>query len=72
MFKATDTAWARWFVGHSDDKRRVDLNITSHLLRCVLYEEASIVNLISSQAYERNVRTGIAAADKIGIAAAAS
>src|SRR5512143_2770660 len=32
MFAATDTAWAPWFVAHSDDKRRARLNIISHLL----------------------------------------
>jgi polyphosphate kinase 2 (PPK2 family) len=32
MFIATDTAWAPWFVAHSEDKKRVRLNIISHLL----------------------------------------
>ena len=32
MFAATDTAWAPWYVAHSDDKRRARLNIISHLL----------------------------------------
>ncbi len=40
MFAATDTAWAPWFVAHSDDKRRARLNIISHLLRKIPYKEA--------------------------------
>ena len=32
MFEATDTAWAPWFVARSEDKKRVRLNIISHLL----------------------------------------
>ena len=39
MFQATDTAWAPWFVAHSDDKRRARLNIISHLLSKVPYRE---------------------------------
>jgi polyphosphate kinase 2 len=38
MFEATDTAWAPWFVAHTDDKRRGRLNIISHLLSQVPYE----------------------------------
>jgi polyphosphate kinase 2 len=37
MFAATDTAWAPWFVAHSDNKRRARLNIISHLLTQVPY-----------------------------------
>jgi polyphosphate kinase 2 (PPK2 family) len=40
MFKATDTAWAPWFVVRSDDKRRARLNMISHLLSRIPYEEA--------------------------------
>lgn len=39
MFKASDTAWAPWFVARSDDKRRARLNIIKHLLSKVPYEE---------------------------------
>ena len=39
MFRATDTAWAPWFVATSDDKKRARLNIISHLLAQVPYEE---------------------------------
>ena len=40
MFAATDTAWAPWYVAHSDDKRRARLNIISHLLDHVRYKSA--------------------------------
>ena len=39
MFVATDTAWAPWFVARSDDKKRARLNIISHLLNNIPYEE---------------------------------
>jgi polyphosphate kinase len=39
MFTATDTSWAPWFVVRSDDKKRARLNIISHLLSRVPYEE---------------------------------
>src|SRR5882672_643602 len=31
MFAATDTAWAPWYIAHTDDKRRGRLNIITHL-----------------------------------------
>lgn len=39
MFQATDTAWAPWFVAHSDDKKRARLNIISHLLSNIPYKD---------------------------------
>jgi polyphosphate kinase 2 (PPK2 family) len=39
MFAATDTEFAPWNVARSDDKRRVRLNIISHILKHVPYEE---------------------------------
>src|SRR4051794_34593385 len=39
MFESTDTAWAPWYVAQSDDKRRARLNIISHLLSMIPYEE---------------------------------
>ena len=39
MFAATDTDFAPWFVARSDDKRRARLNLISHLLDSVPYEE---------------------------------
>ena len=40
MFEATDTPHAPWSVVPSDDKRRARLNIISHILDTVPYEEA--------------------------------
>jgi len=40
MFAATDSSWAPWFVAHSEDKKRVRLNVISHLLEHVPYETA--------------------------------
>src|SRR5262249_2692688 len=40
MFAATDTAWAPWYVAHSDDKKRARLNVISHLLSKIPYEDA--------------------------------
>lgn len=39
MFAATDTAWAPWFVARSEDKKRVRLNIISHLLTQIPYKD---------------------------------
>jgi polyphosphate kinase 2 len=40
MFAATDTAWAPWYVARSEDKKRVRLNIITHLLGRIPYEAA--------------------------------
>lgn len=42
MFKATDTAWAPWFVARSEDKKRVRLNIISHLLKQIPYKDIRV------------------------------
>ncbi|MDD1014424.1 polyphosphate kinase 2 [Pseudomonas rubra] len=39
MFAASDTSWAPWYVAVSEDKRRVRLNIISHLLKQVPYQD---------------------------------
>jgi polyphosphate kinase 2 len=39
MFAATDTSWAPWYVARSEDKKRVRLNVISHLLKHVPYKE---------------------------------
>jgi polyphosphate kinase 2 len=39
MFVATDTPWAPWFVARSDDKKRARLNIISHMLNNIPYED---------------------------------
>lgn len=38
MFAASDTAWAPWYVARSEDKKRVRLNVISHLLAHIPYE----------------------------------
>jgi len=38
MFRASDSAWAPWFVANTDDKKRGRLNVISHLLSRVPYE----------------------------------
>ena len=38
MFAATDSSWAPWFVARSEDKKRVRLNVISHILKHVPYE----------------------------------
>jgi polyphosphate kinase 2 len=39
MFQASDTSWAPWYVVHSDNKRRARLNILTHILSKIRYEE---------------------------------
>jgi polyphosphate kinase 2 len=39
MFKTTDTPWAPWYVVQSDDKKRARLNLITHLLKQIPYEE---------------------------------
>jgi len=39
MFAATDTSWAPWYVARSEDKKKVRLNIISHLLSKIPYED---------------------------------
>lgn len=38
MFAASDTGFAPWFLAQSDDKKRVRLNIISHLLSQIPYQ----------------------------------
>ena len=38
MFKASDTAWAPWFVARSEDKKRVRLNVLGHFLKQIPYK----------------------------------
>ncbi|MCU0966268.1 MAG: polyphosphate kinase 2 [Burkholderiaceae bacterium] len=38
MFAATDVSWAPWYVARSEDKKRVRLNVISHILSHVPYE----------------------------------
>ena len=39
MFAATDSSWAPWYVARSEDKKRVRLNVISHLLEHVPYKD---------------------------------
>lgn len=39
MFAASDSSWAPWYMARSEDKRRVRLNIISHLLEQIPYED---------------------------------
>jgi polyphosphate kinase len=39
IFLASDTAWAPWYVVHSDNKRRARLNALTHILSKIPYEE---------------------------------
>ena len=45
MFAATDTAWAPWYIAHTDDKRRGRLNIISHLLSQVPYKPLALPDI---------------------------
>jgi polyphosphate kinase 2 len=38
MFAATDSSWAPWYVARSEDKKKVRLNVISHLLGHIPYE----------------------------------
>ncbi len=38
MFTATDSSWAPWFVANSEDKKKVRLNIITHLLSKIPYK----------------------------------
>jgi polyphosphate kinase 2 len=46
MFAATDTAWAPWNLARSDDKKRARLNIISHFLKQIPYEEVPRAKII--------------------------
>jgi len=41
MIAGTDTEWGPWHVAHSDDKKRVRLNIITHLLGQIPDEEVA-------------------------------
>jgi len=45
MFAATDTQWAPWYVAQSDNKKRARLNIISHLLGQVPYQDVPRVEV---------------------------
>jgi polyphosphate kinase len=39
MFQATDSAWAPWYVVRADDKKRARLNVISHMLQHIPYQD---------------------------------
>lgn len=39
MFKASDTPWGPWYVAQAEDKKKLRLNLISHLLEHIPYEE---------------------------------
>ena len=39
MLKATDTAWAPWYVVNSNDKKKARLNLITHLLGRIPYKK---------------------------------
>jgi len=39
MFAATDTPWAPWYVALSDDKRKLRLNVLSHIVGRIPYKK---------------------------------
>ena len=41
MLAATDTAWAPWYVARSEDKKKVRLNVISHLLSKVPHKSVA-------------------------------
>lgn len=45
MFEASDTPWAPWFAARSEDKRRVRLNVISHILSSIPYEELPLTSV---------------------------
>jgi polyphosphate kinase 2 len=46
MFEKTDTPWAPWYVGQSNDKKRVRLNIITHFLSRIPYEETKRAKVV--------------------------
>ena len=53
MFAATDTAWAPWYVARSEDKKRVRLNVISHILKHVPHKKAPAEKVGAAQAQDR-------------------
>jgi polyphosphate kinase 2 len=62
MFAATDTAWAPWFVAHTDDKKRGRLNVISHLLEQIPYEPLEQGDIALPK---RRIHRGAPAADAL-------
>ena len=58
MFAATDTSWAPWYVARSEDKKRVRLNVISHLLEHVPYKDTPAAEGQAAQAQDRPLQGG--------------
>jgi polyphosphate kinase 2 len=46
MFAATDSSWAPWFVARSEDKKRVRLNVISHILAHVPHQALPVAKVV--------------------------
>jgi polyphosphate kinase len=53
MLVASDTTWAPWYVVNSDNKRRARLNVLSHILSKIPYEEPARANVKLPKRQER-------------------
>jgi polyphosphate kinase len=54
MFETTDTPWAPWFVARTDDKKKARLNIISHILGKVPYEDSPHAKIELPQRQKRS------------------
>jgi len=55
MFAATDTPWAPWFIALPDDKKRLRLNVLSHILSRIPYKSVKTEKV---QLPKRKISTG--------------
>jgi polyphosphate kinase 2 len=60
MFAATDTAWAPWYVALSDDKKKLRLNVVSHILSRIPYKT---VEMPKVKLGKRKITSGALRAD---------
>jgi polyphosphate kinase len=57
MFLATDTAWAPWYVVHSDDRRQARLKLLSHMLSKIPYEKNWLATSMTTVPARRHAGT---------------
>jgi polyphosphate kinase 2 len=55
MFANSDTPWAPWYVALSDDKRKLRLNVLSHLLSRIPYKPVKAEKVVLPK---RKIKTG--------------
>jgi polyphosphate kinase 2 len=60
MFAASDTPWAPWFIALSDDKKKLRLNVLSHILSRISYKS---INTDKIKLPKRRITTGSPSAD---------